>query len=81
MLFRSDTFSEVIKCLINDIRIQHILELQEEQDKETISLVGIKEIPDIYNSRKGGIKPMVSLNNKCLSCSGEPSVSHNLVNH
>ena len=66
---------QIINCLIDDIKLQHIMEFQDENDKETIALAGIKDVKEIYKENESRKKKIVTLNKECISCCREPSVS------
>ena len=58
--------------------MQSIIDMQDEKDKNSISLVGVKEsIADPNNHiKKQGV---VSLDNKCVNCSNNPQASDRAI--
>ena len=73
-----DSYKTIIPAILDDLKMQHVIELQNEIDKKSISLVGIKNVK-IANDQTNDGKPIIALNKKCVNCSQNPSVIYNLA--
>lgn len=68
-----DSVNKSLQLLIEFSRITNALLLQDEIDRETIALFGVKESKHNSNKSVNVSKPSVIIDTKCLSCSGQPN--------
>ncbi|OMJ74158.1 hypothetical protein SteCoe_26977 [Stentor coeruleus] len=68
-----DSVNKSLQLLIEFSRITNALLLQDEIDRETIALFGVKESKHNSNKSVNVSKPSVTIDTKCLTCSGQPN--------
>ena len=68
-----DNFNRSLQLLVECSKLTHALQLQDELDRESIALYGVKDSKHVSNRSLSLSKPSMTIDKQCLSCSGQPN--------
>jgi chromosome segregation ATPase len=68
-----DNLNRSLQLLLELCRITYTLQYQDEIDRESIALFGVKDSKHGSNRLVSLSKPSISIDKQCLSCSGQPN--------